>query len=135
MFKVECLTRLLAKFGQHALCALRMKEGDHEVLSAFARSLVDELDTGSFALCERVSYVLYVESYMVYTAATAVLLDELGNGRFGARRLQQFDFHFAYLKESCFYFLVSYFLDAVALAAAEELKERHSLLQRGNSNA
>ena len=72
---------------------------------------------------------------MVHTAATAVLLDELGNRRFRARRLQQLNFYLTNLEEGGFYFLICYFLDAVALATGEELKERHCLFQRSHGNS
>lgn len=66
-----------------------MQEGDHQVLGTFARSLVDQGQSGSLSLSQGSSRVLYVEGNVVQSAASAVLLDKLGDGRFGARGLQE----------------------------------------------
>ena len=113
---MNILLGLLAKFSQNALCALRVKERNHQVLCTFARSLINELDACSLAFCECFSYVLYVKCHVVYTAATAVLLDELSDGGLRAGRLEKFNLHFANLEERRLHFLVSHFLNAVALA-------------------
>ena len=112
-----------------------MQESNHQVLRTFARRFVDELDTCCLAFCERLCYVLYVEGYVVYTTATAVLLDELSNGRFLAGRFKEFDLYFTYLKEGSAYFLISYFLNALAFIGCEELKKGRGLLNRGDRNA
>ncbi len=125
------LLGLLAELGQNTLCRFRMQERNHEVLSTFAGSLVDELETCSLALSQRVSYVLYVESNVVNTASSAVLLDELGNRGLRASRLQKLDLHLAYLEESGADFLVCHFLDRITLVPGKELKEGRSLFDRG----
>ena len=125
------LLRLLADLREYPLGGFRMEESDHEVLSTFAGSLVDELETCCFALSQRVSYVLYVESNVVNTASSAVLLDELGNRGLRASRLQKLDLHLANLEESGADFLVCYFLDRITLVPGKELKEGRSLFDRG----
>ena len=113
---MNILFGLLAELGENALRALRVKEGNHQVLSTFAGSLVDELDPCSLAFCECFGYVLYVECYVVYAAATAVLLDELSNRGLRAGRLKKFNLHFANFEERGLHLLVSHFLNAVAFA-------------------
>ena len=128
------LLGLLAKRGENALRALRVQERNHEVLCAFAWSLVNELDTGCFALCKTISYVVYVESDVVHTAAAAVLLDELGNGGLRAGRLQKLDLYLANLEESRTDLLILYDLNTVTLVSCKELKEGSSLFDRGYCN-
>ena len=74
----------MAELCQNAFRALRMEESNHQVLSSFARSFVDELDTSSLALSQTICYVVHVESDMVNTAAATILLDELGDCGLGA---------------------------------------------------
>ena len=128
------LLRLLADLREYPLGGFWMEESDHEVLSTFAGSFVDELETCSLALSQRVSYVLYVESNVVNTASSAVLLDELGNRGLRASRLQKLDLHLAYLEESGADFLVCHFLDRITLVPGKELKEGRSLFDRGYCN-
>ena len=111
-----------------------MQEGDHQVLGTFARSLVDQGQSGSLSLSQGSSGVLYVEGNVVQSAASAVLLDKLGDGRFGARGLQELDLHFTNFEESGLHFLIFYYLGLVAFATCEELKKRHSSLQVWSSD-
>ena len=113
---MNILFGLLAELGENALRALRVKEGNHQVLSTFARSFVDELDACGLTFCECFGYVLYVECYVVYTAATAVLLDKLSNRGLRAGRFEKLNLHFANFEERGLYLLVSHFLNTVALA-------------------
>ena len=105
------LCRLLAELGQNAFRALRMQERNHQVLSSFARSFVDQLDACCLALCQRFGYVLHVESHVVNTTATTVLLDELSNCGLRARRLQKLDLHFSNFEESGANLLILNYLD------------------------
>ena len=100
------LFRLLAELGEDTLGALRVQESDHQVLRTFARSFVDELDTGCLAFSKRFSNVLNIESHVMNATATAILLDELSDSGLRARRLQKLDLHFSDLKESRTDFLI-----------------------------
>ena len=126
------LLRLLADLREYPLGGFRMEESEHEVLSTFAGSFVDELETCSLALSQRVSYVLYVESNVVNTASSAVLLDELGNRGLRAGWLQKLDLHLAYLEESSTNLLILNYLDRITLVPGKELKEGRSLFDRGD---
>ena len=94
-----------------------MEERNHQMLSTRTRALVDELDAGCFCFLEGLFYALYVESYVVNTAAATVLLNELGNRRVWTRSLKKCDFYFAFFEESGLNFLLGYFFDGVAFLA------------------
>ena len=111
-----------------------MKESDHQVLCTFTRSLVNQLDTCCLALCESFCYVLYVESDMVYSTATAILFNKLSDSGLRACRLEKLDFYFAYFKESSTNLLVLNYFNRITLVPGKELKERSCLFNRSYSN-
>ena len=130
------LILILAKFGQHAEGRFRVQEGDAQALGALARGLVDKADAQFLGLFQVAFDVLDAEGDVVHAAAPVVVLDELGDGAFGAGGLQKFDFGLAAAQESGLHFLVGDFFDGVALGAKQFFKERNGLVQArdGDSN-
>ena len=113
-----------------------MQEGDAQALGARTRGLVDEADASFLGFFKVAFKVFHGESDVVHAALTVVLLDESGNGAFGAGRLQKFDFGLAAAQESGLHFLVSDFFDGIALGAQQFFEERNGLVQAcdGDSN-
>lgn len=113
-----------------------MQEGDAQAFGAAARGLVNKADAQFLGLFEVAFKVLDGESDVVHTALTVVLLDEGGDGAFGAGGLQKLDFGLAAAQESGLHFLVGDFFDGIALGAKQLFKERNGLVQTrdGDSN-
>jgi hypothetical protein len=127
---------ILAKFRQNAAGRFGMQEGDAQSFGALAGSLVDEADAGFLGLFKVAFKVFHGESDMVHTALAVVLLNESGDGAFGAGRLQKLDFGLAAAQKSGLHFLVGNFFNGIALGAKQLFKERNGLVQAcdGDSN-
>ena len=113
-----------------------MQEGDAQAFGTAARGLVDEADAQFLGLFEMTFDILHGESDVVHATTTVVVLDELGDGAFGAGGLQKLDFGLAAAQESGLHFLVGDFFDSIALGAKQRFKERNGLVQAcdGDSN-
>ena len=112
-----------------------MQEGDAQSFGTLAGSLVDEADAKFFGFFEVAFKVLDGESDVVHTAFAVVLLDESGDGAFGAGGFQKFDFGLTAAKESGLHFLVGYFFNGIALGAKQLFKERNGLVQTRNGDS
>ena len=113
-----------------------MQEGDAQAFGTTARGLVDEADAQFLGFFEMAFDVFHGESNMVHASAAVVLLNESGDGAFGAGGLQKLDFGLAAAQESGLHLLVGDFFDGVAPGAQQFFKERNRLVQTsdGNSN-
>ena len=101
-----------------------MQESDAQAFGTATRGLIDEADAQFLGLFEVAFDVLHGKSDVVHTTATVVVLDELGDGAFGASGLQKLNFGLSAAQESGFHFLVGDFFDGVALSAKQFFKER-----------
>lgn len=112
-----------------------MEEGNAQSFRALAGSLVDETDASFLGLFEVTFKVFHGESNVVHTALAIVLLNESGDGAFGARGFQKLDFGLAAAQESGLHLLVDYFFNGVALGAKQFFKERNGLVQTCDSDS
>ena len=116
-FMMILFVGVLAEFGQHAAGALRVEEADHEAFRARAGRLVDEAHALLFHFLQCVGGIVHAESHVV--DALTALLDEGGDGAFGASGLQKLDFGLSHHEEGGLHLLVGDLFRSVALHAKD----------------
>ncbi len=125
---------MFTKFCQYAQCRFRVKEGDVQSLSPFARGLVDQTDAFRLGVSQSVGdTVLNSEGYMVYTCA--LVLDKFCDCTIRTCRLQQFQLRVTDLQEGCPYLLVFHYFDVVTLQSQDLLIIRQRLFDAFHGNA
>ena len=123
-----------AELGQDAASGLRVSKADHQVLSATARSLVNQSDLLGCQLIESFTSVGNGKCDMM--DAFTFVLYELGDSALFASRLQELNFGLSHLEEGGSYLLVSHLFDIVAFETQNVLVIRDSRFQtlNGDSN-
>ena len=88
-----------------------MQESDGHALGTLAGRSVDQTDALGGCIGQLLLDILAGECHVVDT--DALVLDELGDGRFGRRRLEQLDLRLAQLEERRADFLVGNLFDRI----------------------
>ena len=121
MFSVSFRDLVLAKFCQNSARVFRMQECDVEVLSTFARSLVDETNTLAVAFSQRISYtILNAECYVVN--ALVAFVQPFLNGTLRRCGLKELKFNFTALEKSGLHLLVFHFFYGITLQSKNVLE-------------
>ena len=132
-YAVKLFILVLAKLRQDALGGFRMQESDGHALGTLAGRSVDQTDALGGCIGQLLLDILAGECHVVDT--DALVLDELGDGRFGRRRLEQLDLRLAQLEERRADFLVGNLFDRITFQTQYVFPIGNRLIQTFDCNA